>query len=122
MSDRQPQPPRCCREDGIFIEDSARLPGTYFVAEGFAGHPEEQYTNPDKEFNIRDYVRMGWWPERGMAQGDLPPEKQVAPAAGVAVAEAAEAERRLIEERLEELELMEELDDMPDVPAVDMVD
>jgi hypothetical protein len=43
----------CCREDGCFIEDAARVPGMTFVAEGFAGHPEEQYTNPDKEFNIR---------------------------------------------------------------------
>jgi hypothetical protein len=24
-----------------------------FVAEGFAGHPEQQYTDPDKPFNIR---------------------------------------------------------------------
>jgi hypothetical protein len=42
-----------CREDGIFIEDAAQVPSMVLVAEGFAGHPEEQYTNPDKQFNIR---------------------------------------------------------------------
>ncbi|KAF6259948.1 hypothetical protein COO60DRAFT_1700591 [Scenedesmus sp. NREL 46B-D3] len=102
------------REDGIFIEDAARVPGMAFVAEGFAGHPEEQYTDPDKQFNIRDYVRMGMWPEPGL--GDE--ERALLPA--LAAADEA-AQQEAIEERLEELELMEELDDMPDVPAVDMV-
>ncbi|WIA41923.1 hypothetical protein OEZ86_009236 [Tetradesmus obliquus] len=102
------------REDGIFIEDAAAVPGMALVAEGFAGHPEEQYTDPDKQFNIRDYVRMGLWPEPGLLEG----EQEALPA--LAAADEA-AQQEAIEERLEELELMEELDDMPDVPAVDMV-
>lgn len=54
-----------CREDGIFVEDAYRVPGVAAVAEGFAGHPEDVYLNPDKEFDIREFVKMGLWPQPG---------------------------------------------------------
>ncbi|KAF8058360.1 hypothetical protein HT031_005678 [Scenedesmus sp. PABB004] len=114
------------REDGVFVEDSSMLPSKVLVAEGFIGHPSEQYSDQDKPFNIRDHVRMGLWPEPecgpdGRAPGDAP--------GGAAARDDAAAlgpgddggDDAALAERLEELELMEELDDMPDVPAVDMV-
>eukprot|EP00775_Hariotina_reticulata_P004865 gene4865-5110_t len=55
------------REDGVFVEDAINVPGIVSVAEGFAGHPEQFYMYPDKEFDIREYVSMGLWPEPGLS-------------------------------------------------------
>lgn len=119
------------RADGVFIEEAEDLPGTYFIAEGFAGHPTDPYTNPEKPFDLHEFVKMGLWDKprsmeelRALESGGtaLATATKAATAAGpeedVALNTAEESQ---LEERLEELELMEELDDMPDVPAVDMM-
>lgn len=119
-----------CREDGVWIEEAAVLPGTFFIAEGFAGHPLERYQNPDKIFDMHEFVKMGLWDKPrsqeellaleagGSSMAVLAPPAAEAGEEGGAMDTAEEAQ---LEERLEELELMEELDDMPDVPAVDMM-
>lgn len=126
----------------MFVEESARLPGTYFIAEGFAPHPAAPYDDPEsvKDFDYYDFVKMGLW-DKPRPQEQLlalaaaraeagKPGGGGAAALQLATAAAAEAAREegydadvesQLEERLEELELMEELDDMPDVPAVDMM-
>jgi hypothetical protein len=81
---------------------------------------------PDKEFDIREFVKMGLWPEPGLAPDGADAAAGVGDGVGgVAAAAAGDSSDAVqqggIEERLEELELMEELDDMPDVPAVDLV-
>jgi hypothetical protein len=115
-----------CREDGVWIEEAEMLPGNFFIAEGFAGHPLDRYKNPDKMFDMHEFVKMGLW-DKPRSMEELAAAEAGSTAVAVAAATAEEggamdtvAESQL-EERLEELELMEELDDMPDVPAVDMM-
>jgi hypothetical protein len=112
----------------VWIEEAAVLPGTFFIAEGFAGHPLDRYENPDKEFDMHEFVRMGLW-DKPRSMEELLAEQAgstalIAAGAGAAAEEGGAmdtAAESALEERLEELELMEELDDMPDVPAVDMM-
>lgn len=111
----------------MWIEEAQVLPGNFFIAEGFAGHPLDRYNNPDKLFDMHEFVKMGLW-DKPRSMEELRAAERGSTAVAVAAAAAAEeggamdtvAESQL-EERLEELELMEELDDMPDVPAVDMM-
>jgi hypothetical protein len=57
-------------EDGIFIEETARLPGLYFIAEGFAGHPGDPYVpGHTRGFDPHDYIKMSMW--------DKPRDQQV---------------------------------------------
>jgi hypothetical protein len=122
-----------CREDGVWIEEAEVLPGTYFIAENYAGHPMERYNNPDRVFDMHDFVKAPvtlWDKPRSMEellalQAGSTTTADVVAAAAAAAEEVVRAmdtlEENQLEERLEELELMEELDDMPDVPAVDMM-
>lgn len=113
----------------MFIEEAEDLPGTYFIAEGFAGHPTDPYTNPEKPFDLHEFVKMGLWDKprsmdelRALESGGTALATATKAAAGAEEGVAmSTAEESQLEERLEELELMEELDDMPDVPAVDMM-
>jgi len=121
----------------VYIEDAGSLPGDFFIAEGFAGHPEDKYNNPDKEFDMWEFVKMGLWDKprsmeelKALEAGSSAVATVTAAAAAAAPGAAAAGEdvgglntfeESQLEERLEELELMEELDDMPDVPAIDMM-